>query len=88
MNKKKILYVLGGNYSANGMSAVITQKMNYLAEHTDYALTALMTETSDKPMYYQLNPNIKVIDFDINFDRLDTMPIYKSLSSSIRHLKR
>ena len=79
MNKKKILYVLGGNYSANGMSAVITQKMNYLAEHTDYALTALMTETSDKPMYYQLNPNIKVIDFDINFDRLDTMPIYKKV---------
>ena len=79
MNKKKILYVLGGNFSANGMSAVITQKMNFLAENSDYELTALMTETSDKPMYYQLNQNIKVINFDINFDHLDTMPIYKKI---------
>ena len=77
MDKKKILYVLGGNYSANGMSAVITQKMNFLAENTDYELTALMTETSDAPMYYPLNPSIKIVNFDINFDALDTMPIYK-----------
>ena len=77
MDKKKILYVLGGNYSANGMSAVITQKMNFLAENTDYELTALMTETSDAPMYYPLNPSIRIVNFDINFDALDTMPIYK-----------
>ena len=77
--RKKILYVLGGNHSANGMSSVITQKMNFLAENTDYELTALMTEAPDKPMYYALNPNIKVINFDINFDRLDTMPIYKKI---------
>lgn len=79
MNKKKILYVLGGNHSANGMSAVITQKMNFLAENTDYELTALMTETSDEPMFYHLHPNIKIVDFDINFDHLDTMPIYKKI---------
>ena len=77
--RKKILYVLGGNHSANGMSSVITQKMNFLAENTDYELTALMTEAPDKPMYYALNPNIKVINFDINFDHLDTMPIYKKI---------
>lgn len=79
MNKKKILYVLGGNYSANGMSAVITQKMNYLAEHTDYELTALMTEAPGKPMYYQLNQNIKIVNFNINFDYLDIMPIHKKI---------
>ena len=79
MDKKKILYVLGGNYSANGMSAVITQKMNFLAENTDYELTALMTEAPDKPMYYALNPNIKIVNFNINFDNLDTMPIYKKI---------
>lgn len=79
MNKKKILYVLGGNYSANGMSAVITQKMNFLAENTDYELTALMTETSEEPMYYPLHPKIMIVNFDINFDYLDTMPIYKKI---------
>ena len=79
MNRKKILYVLGGNYAASGMPAVITQKMNFLAENTDYELTALMTESPKAPMYYPLNQNIKVINFDINFDSLDTMPIYNRL---------
>ena len=79
MNKKKILYVLGGNYVASGMPAVITQKMNFLAENTDYELTALMTEAPNAPMFYPLHQNIKIINFDINFDSLDTMPIYKKL---------
>lgn len=74
---KKILYVLGGNSSANGMSAVISQKMNYLAAHTDYELTALLTESLDCPMYYPLNEKIKVINFNINFDELDALPVYK-----------
>lgn len=79
MNKKRILYVLGGNSSANGMSAVISQKMNYLATHTDYELTALLTEPLNNPMYYPLHETIKVINFNINFDELDTMPIYKKV---------
>lgn len=79
MNKKKILYVLGGNYSANGMSAVITQKMNFLAENAGYELTALLTEAPEKAMYYQLNQDIKIVNLNINFDQLDTMPIYKKI---------
>lgn len=79
MNKKRILYVLGGNSSANGMSAVISQKMNYLAAHTDYELTALLTESLMGNMYYPLHETIKVINFDINFDELDTLPIYKKI---------
>lgn len=79
MNKKRILYILGGNSSANGMSAVISQKMNYLATHTDYELTALLTESLNNPMYYPLHETIKVINFNINFDELDTLPIYKKI---------
>lgn len=79
MNKKRILYVLGGNSSASGMPAVITQKMNYIATHTDYELTALLTETQKDEMYYPLHQNIKIINFDINFDELDTLPIYKKI---------
>ncbi len=87
MNKKKILYVLGGNSSANGMSAVITQKMNYLATHTDYELTALLTESLNNPMCYPLHETIKVINFNINFDELDTLPIYKKIWRYKKKLK-
>ncbi len=70
---------MGGNSSASGMPAVITQKMNYLATHTDYELTALLTESLNGVMYYPLHESIKVINFNINFDELDTFPIYKKI---------
>ena len=76
---KRIIYILGGNYAANGMSQVIVSKMNWLAINTDYRLYAVMTEGLGKPMFYPLNEQIQVVNFDINFDELDTMPLYKKM---------
>ena len=33
---KKIVYVVGGIYGPRGMGVILSQKINYLAEHTDY----------------------------------------------------
>ena len=76
---KRIIYILGGNYAANGMSQVIVSKMNWLAINTDYRLYAVMTEGLEKPMFYPLNEQIQVVNFDINFDELDTMPLHKKM---------
>lgn len=76
---KRIIYILGGNYAANGMSQVIVSKMNWLAINTDYRLYAVMTEGLGKPMFYPLNEQIQVVNFDINFDELDTMPLHKKM---------
>lgn len=73
----KIVYVVGGLLSPNGMSAVLSSKINYLAEHTDYELYMILTEKAGQPWYYQINPKVKWVNFDINFDELDTMPIVK-----------
>lgn len=75
----KIVYVVGGLLSPNGMSAVLSSKINYLAEHTDYELYMILTEKARQSWCYQINPNIKWVNFDINFDELDTMPIFKKL---------
>ena len=32
----KIVYVVGGLLAPNGMSSVLSAKINYWAEHTDY----------------------------------------------------
>lgn len=74
---KKIVYILGGNYAANGMSKVICQKINYLASNTNYELYAVLTERKDLPMHYPLDKRVKTVNFNINFDELDTMPIHK-----------
>ena len=75
----KIVYILGSNYYPNGMSQVITQKMNYLAIHTNHELYAILTEKENMPMYYNLNEKIHTINFDINFDDIDTMPFHKKI---------
>ena len=40
----KIVYVVGGLLAPNGMSSVLSAKINYLAEHTDYELYMILTE--------------------------------------------
>ncbi len=76
---KKILYIYGGLYSPNGMSAIISQKVNYLAEHTDNELYIVLTEHPEKPRFYQLSEKVHCKLITINFDDMDTMPLYKKL---------
>lgn len=77
--KKKIVYVIGGLFRIDGMTRVLSQKINYLATHTDYELYIILTENSGLPFCYQMSPRLHYINFNINFDQLDTMPIYKKI---------
>ena len=75
----KIVYVVGGLLAPNGMSSVLSAKINYLAEHTDYELYMILTEKAGHPWCYQINPKVKWVNFDINFDELDTMPLFRKI---------
>lgn len=75
----KIVYVVGGLLAPNGMSSVLSSKINYLAEHTDYEIYMILTEKAGHPWYYQIHPKVQWVNFNINFDELDTMPLYKKV---------
>lgn len=79
MSMKKIVYFVGGLLSPNGMGSILSQKINYLAEHTDYELYMILTEKAGVPWYYDINSKVKWVNFNINFDELDIMPIYKKV---------
>lgn len=76
---KKIVYVVGGLFRMDGMTRVLSQKINYLAEHTDYELYVVLTENPDLPFCYRMSPLLHYVNFNINFDELDTMPFYKKV---------
>ena len=76
---KKIFYILGGLYAPNGMSAIISQKVNYLSEYTDNEIFVVLTEHPERPWFYQLSDKVHVKYIEINFDDLDTMPLYKKI---------
>ena len=61
------------------MSDVMTRKVNWLARHTDYDLHVVLTERPDLPPFYKLDDRVQVVNFDIGFDRLDTMPKLRKL---------
>ncbi len=75
--KKKIVYIHGGLYAPNGMSSIISQKVNYLADHTDFDIHMVLTERPEAPRYYKLSERVSTVNLDINFDELDTMPLLK-----------
>lgn len=76
---KKIVYIVGGLYQPGGMGQVLSCKINYLAEHTDWQLYVVLTERPDLPFFYTLAPNVKFVNFDINYDELDNMPPLKKM---------
>ena len=77
--RKKILYIFGGFYTPNGMASIISEKVNYLAENTDFEMYVVLTELLDKPEFYHLSPKVKRVNLNINFDELDRMPIIKKV---------
>jgi glycosyltransferase involved in cell wall biosynthesis len=86
----KIVYVMGDLTYPNGMSRVISQKVNYLAEHTDYEVHAVLTENAGMPFYFPLSPKVQYVNFDINFEVLNTMPMHKKVLPFLKkqHLYR
>lgn len=82
----KLVYVLGGNYDANGMCSIITKKINWYAEHTDWEIVALLTESArGREFYFPLHPSVKIVNFELDFDELDVMPKFKKL---VRYSKK
>ena len=77
--KKRIVYIVGDLSYPNGMSRVLSQKVNYLAEHTDYEMYVVLTENASMPYYYELSPKVQCINFDINFEVIQTMPLYRKV---------
>lgn len=76
---KRIVYIVGGIYQPSGMGQVLSCKVNYLAEHTGWQIYVVLTERPDLPFFYKLASNIQFVNFDINFDELDTMPLLKKM---------
>lgn len=67
----KIVYIVGGLYSRNGMTSIISQKINWLARNTDFELYAVLTERPDLPLAYELDSRVNIKRIDVGFDELE-----------------
>jgi len=75
----KIVYLTPALYMAGGVERVLTLKANYFAEHFGYDITIILTEGSDKPLFYKLSDKIKVVNLSIGFEELWTCSFVKKI---------
>lgn len=75
----KIVFVVGGLLRPDGMSQVLSDIINYLAENTHFNIYMILTEKAGEPWFYEISPKVKFINFNLNFDDLDNMPLPKKL---------
>ena len=68
--KYKIVYVTPALYMAGGVERVLTLKANFFAEQLGYDITIILTEGKGKPLFYPLSPKVKVINLNLNFEKL------------------
>ena len=66
----KLVYVTPALYMAGGMERVVTLKANYFADYYGYDITIIITEGKSKPYFYPLSDKVKVVNLDINFEKL------------------
>ncbi len=74
---RRIVYITPSLYIAGGVERVLTTKANFFAEELGYDVTVIITDGGYKQPYFPLSPKIKIIDLNIGFEAMWTMPILK-----------
>jgi len=52
----KIAYCIPALYTPSGMERVLTLKANYFAEKLNHDITIILSDSGERPPYYQLSP--------------------------------
>ena len=84
----RIVYCIPHLYNSGGMERVLTQKVNWLAAHTDYQITVITTELTpvgQSDVYFELDERVRVEAFGIDFNADYHKPL---LSKYIGHARR
>ncbi len=85
-----ILYCIPSLYNAGGMERVLTQKVNWLATHTQHQYTILTTERVPEggpPVCFPLNPRVQVAHLHIDFNADYTKPLWSKWFGHMRRMR-
>jgi glycosyltransferase involved in cell wall biosynthesis len=75
----KLLYCIPSLCNPGGMERVLTEKVNYLSNLSDFEITVVTTDQMAKSLRFPLNDNIRVIHLDIDFNGHYSAGIFKKI---------
>ena len=87
----RILYCIPHLYNAGGMERVLTQKVNWLATHTDHVLTIVTTERTPEGLNdvcFPLHAHVHVEALSIDFDADYAKPLLSKWRGHMRKMRR
>lgn len=80
----KIVICTPSIYLPGGVERVLTTKVNYFAEKLGYDVTIILTDGYGREPYFPLSPKVKVINIDIGFEAMWSMPILQKVFFYLR----
>ena len=83
----KILYITKSFAVKAGVERVLSDKMNWLAEH-GYDVMLITYEQGEHPDAFTLHPSIKRSDLDARFFKLSGLPLLKRFNQYLYYRKR
>ena len=85
-----LLYCIPHLYNSGGMERVLTQKVNWLAAHTDYTITIVTTEptpTGTPKCYFPLSEKVQVVELNIDLNADYTKPLLPKYCAHMRRMR-
>ena len=85
-----LLYCIPHLYNSGGMERVLTQKVNWLAAHTQHEITILTTEpvpTGTPKCYFPLSEKVQVVELNIDFSADYTKRLLPKYCSHMCHMR-
>jgi len=73
----RIAYCIPSLYSVSGMERTLAIKANYFAEHFGYEVFIILTDGKERSNAFPLSEKIKVINLDINYDKIWGYPLFR-----------
>lgn len=86
----KIVYCIPHLYNSGGMERVLTQKVNWLAAHTEHSFTIITTERTPNGMrdiYFPLDERVQVKHFDLDFNADYSKPLLLKWCGHMRRVR-
>ncbi|WP_297175987.1 glycosyltransferase family 4 protein [uncultured Porphyromonas sp.] len=74
----KLVYLINNTWYAGGQTRVLANKVNYWVEH-GHEVYILTTDQLGRQPFYEIDPRVKMIDFDIRYIQADQLSKWEKI---------
>ncbi len=82
----KIIYCTPSMQNPGGMERILSEKINYLVQEYNYEVTIVTTDQRRRSPFFHLDPRVRVLDLELNFDLDFNNPLFSRVLRTSRKI--